>query len=248
MTDEKKVIPVHQWTHDGDEVLVVRFATKDGKSSSARLVKGQTVHAEPFRHPMAIGEKVTAPDWDPRPVCGGGIHAWPWAMSLGAGKDPEWDALWQVYGVKPDDIVPVENDGKIKFRTGILRFLGTWNGAIDFVLKGQMAWVFQASQGKGHATGDSSASSATGYRSASSATGDSSASSATGYRSASSATGYRSASSATGAASAAVVVGLQGRAKAGEFGCIALAWWNADKSRSEMRCALTGKGQQLKAN
>ena len=92
------------------------------------------------------------------------------------------------------------------------------------------------------ATGDRSASSATGDSSASSATGDSSASSATGDRSASSATGYSSASSATGYSSAAVVTGLYGKAMAGKYGCIALAWWNEKEERGEMRCAETGCG------
>jgi hypothetical protein len=78
--------------------------------------------------------------------------------------------------------------------------------------------------------------------SASSATGDSSASSATGYRSASSATGYSSASSATGYSSASVSTGLDSKAMAGEYGCIALAWWNEKEDRAEMRCAETGCG------
>ena len=87
-----------------------------------------------------------------------------------------------------------------------------------------------------HSTGDSSASSATGYSSASSATGDSSASSATGYRSASSATGNRS---------AAVCTGLYGKAMAGRYGCIALAFYNENEQRIEMRCAETGCGDGL---
>ena len=37
-----------------------------------------------------------------------------------------------------------------------------------------------------------------------------------------------------------MVTGPNGRAKAGLFGCIALAWWNPEAKRSEMRCALTG--------
>ena len=73
-------------------------------------------------------------------------------------------------------------------------------------------------------------------------TGYSSASSATGDRSASSATGYSSASSATGYSSAAVVTGLYGKAMAGKYGCIALAWWNEKEERGEMRCAETGCG------
>ena len=84
-----------------------------------------------------------------------------------------------------------------------------------------------------HGSGNQSASSATGYRSASSATGN---------RSASSATGYQSASSATGDSSVAAVVGHKGRAMAGKYGCIALAWWNKMDNRSEMRCSETGCG------
>ena len=95
------------------------------------------------------------------------------------------------------------------------------------------------------ATGDSSASSATGDSSASSATGNSSASSATGNSSASSATGYRSASSATGNRSAAVCTGLYGKAMAGRYGCIALAFYNENEQRIEMRCAETGCGDGL---
>lgn len=71
---------------------------------------------------------------------------------------------------------------------------------------------------------------------------DRSASSATGDRSASSATGYRSASSATGDASAAICTGQYSKAMAGKYGCIALAWWNEDAERLEMRCAETGCG------
>ena len=97
-----------------------------------------------------------------------------------------------------------------------------------------------------HSDGNSSASSATGYSSASSATGNSSASSATGNSSASSATGNRSASSATGDSSASVCTGLESKAMAGKYGCIALAWWNAKKERSEMRCAETGNGKDGK--
>jgi hypothetical protein len=39
-----------------------------------------------------------------------------------------------------------------------------------------------------------------------------------------------------------MVTGLEGRAKAGRFGCVALAWWNSTASRDEMRCAEIGIG------
>ena len=121
--------------------------------------------------------------------------------------------------MKPADIIAL--DGKLKFRTGVLKFLGTWDKATEFVLSGQMAWVFQAASGAASATGASGAASATGERGAASATGESSAS---------------------------VVTGIYGKAKAGEFGCIALAWWNPTANRAELRCACTGEGQECQAN
>ena len=159
--EDKKVIPVHLWTNSGDEVLVVRFVSHDGKSCGE------------FQHPMAVGETVTALDWKANCSCGGGIHGWPWALGLGEGKECDWSALWQVYGVKPEDIMQGEPDliGKVKFRTGILRFLGTWNDVTNFVLSGQMAWVHQAASGAASATGEMGAASATGESGAASATG-----------------------------------------------------------------------------
>jgi hypothetical protein len=189
--------PVYKWTHDGNEVLILRFSNKDGTA-----YKG-------FQHPMEVGKRVTAKDWNKEPKCGGGIHGWAWGIGLGDGKDPEWqDGLWQVYGVKPSNIIgEIQGGQKVKFKTGILRFKGDWYEAMMFILDGQKAWVEHYADGNGHATGDSSASSATGHRSASSATGHRSASSATGHRSASSATGDSSASSATGHSSASSATG-----------------------------------------
>ena len=92
------------------------------------------------------------------------------------------------------------------------------------------------------------AASATGWRGAASATGEMGAASATGCGGAASATGCGGAASATGNASAAVVTGVEGKGIAGEYGCIALAWWNQKERRIEMRCARTGPGRMLKPN
>ena len=278
--------PVHQWTHKDGEALILRFSDKRGKAYRG------------VQHPLEIGATVTAPDWNPEPVCGGGIHGWPWGIGLGSGKDPDWSALWQVYGVNPACITAnIEDEPKCKFREGVLRFSGTWHEAMLFILEGQKAWVEHFAEGKSNATGnrsaanatgDSSAANATGYSSAANATGDSSAANATGdssaanatgYRSAANATGYRSAANATGyssaanatgnssaanatgdssaanatgKATAAFVTGCNSKARAGEYGCIALAWWNSDADRAEMRCAEIGNGDgsdgKLKAN
>ena len=149
---ETNIIPVHQWTNGGNEVLVVRFVSQDGKSYGG------------FQHPMIVGETVTAPDWKANCKCGGGIHAWPWALGLGEGKDCDWTALWQVYGVKPEDIMQGEPEliGKVKFRAGVLRFVGKWWEATNYVLSGQMAWVHHSASGSASSTGESGSASSTG--------------------------------------------------------------------------------------
>ena len=197
-SEETTPVPLHQWTHDGEDVLIVRFVPKDGKSYGD------------FQHPVTVGETVTATDWNPAPECGGGIHGWPWALGIGEGKNQDWTATWQVYAAKPSDVVWL--NGKVKFRTGVLKFVGAWNGATNYVLSGQMAWVFQNSRG------------------------------------AASSTGERGSASSTGDCSASACTGINSKAMAGDYGCIALAWWNKADKRAEMRCALTGKGGTLKAH
>jgi hypothetical protein len=208
---ETKIIPVHQWTNGGNEVLVVRFVTQDGKSYGG------------FQHPMIIGETVTAPDWEANCKCGGGIHAWAWALGLGVGKNCDWTALWQVYGVKPEDIMQGEPDliGKIKFHTGVLRFIGKWWEATNFVLAGQMAWVHHSARGSASSTGErgsassageSGSASSTGWSGSASSAGESGSASSTGWSGSASSTGESGSASSTGARGSASSTGWSGSA------------------------------------
>ncbi len=223
------ITPRHQWTHDGVEILILKCVEKDGTSYGG------------FQWPLTVGATVEAPDWNPAPACGQGLHGWPWGFSMGDGKDPDWSGAWIVFGALPSDVVDL--DGKVKARCGTIRFVGGWADATAFVLSGQMAWVHHAAQGAASATGGRGAASATGERGAASATGGSGAASATGWS---------GAASATGAASAAVVTGLYGQARGGPYSIVALAFGNKRASRIEMRCARIGKGDgsdnMLKAN
>jgi hypothetical protein len=171
-----------------------------------------------FQHPLTIGETVEAPDWNAQPVCGGGIHGWAWGIGLGEGKEPQWNgAMWQVYAVKAADLVGLIDGGcKCKFKTGRLAFVGDWHGAMQFILPGQMNWAYQVSGGAASNSGD--------YGAASNS-------------------GSRGAASTTSPGTAAISTGLNSKAKAAEFGCIALAWWNAAEQRVEMRCSEVGKGR-----
>ena len=179
----KCAIPVHQWTHDGEHVLFLRCCNADGT--------GYGGYAWP-----AVGEIATPEQWDPSPVCGNGLHGWPWGTAFGDGKDPQYDGLWIVFEAIPADVVCL--GGKCKVRECRIVYRGTYQEAISKLLPGYHAWVLQASSGASSATGDRGASSATGYSGASSATGYSGASSATGDRGASSATGDRGAATITG--------------------------------------------------
>jgi len=317
MNEEKiwSLSEAHQWTNGGDEVLIVKHVSLTGEAYGG------------FKWPLEIGAEVKAPDWTTTPSCGGGLHGWPWGLSLGDGKNCEWSACWIVFGAKPEDVVNL--GGKCKAKRGVIRLVGSWVEATAFVLAGQMNLVSLSASGAASATGASGAASATGARGAASATGESGAASATGWsgaasatresgaasatgwsgaasatgargaasatggsgaasatgwsgaasatgeRGAASATGARGAASATGASGAAsatgargaasatgesgaasatgwsgaaVVTGLYGRAKAGKYGCIALAWWNPKEERGEMRCALIGCGDGSDGN
>ena len=247
---------IHEWTNADGNVFVLRFSNKDGKSYNG------------FQHPTEVGEMVTAPDWTATTDCGGGIHGWPWGIGIGDGKEPEWGALWQVYAVKPADIISNVGSGpKCKFRTGELVYAGDWHGAMQYILPGQMKWAFEISEGaasnsgyQGAASnsgdygaasnsGTRGAASNSGYQGAASNSGDQGAASNSGYQGAASNSGDYGAASTTADGTAAFCTGLNSKAKAAAFGCIALAWWNEKESRVEMRCSEIGKGRgKLKAD
>ena len=135
-----------RWTHTGDEVLIVKCVARDGSSYNG------------FRWPLEIGATVEASDWNPHPECGGGLHGWPWGLSVGDGKEPDYAGTWLVFGAKPGDVVDL--DGKCKAKVGVIRFVGSWDGALAFVLSGQMELVYQSASGAASATGWSGAASA----------------------------------------------------------------------------------------
>lgn len=69
---ETPITPVHQWTNGGDRVMLVRFVD----------LNHQSYHG--FQWPKEVGVEIEAPDWNPAAVCGGGFHAWPWAIGMGS--------------------------------------------------------------------------------------------------------------------------------------------------------------------
>ena len=92
---------LHKWTNGGEYVLALRAINPDGTSGPDR----------DFKNPLNPGEKIAAPDWDPKPVCGNGIHAWPW----GKGRVGKYivGKIFQV--VRCDPELGVDLSGKAKW-------------------------------------------------------------------------------------------------------------------------------------
>ena len=67
-----------------------------------------------FRWPLAVGAIVTAPDWNPQPACGGGLHLWEDGTgTLAASGITDIDGTaW--LAVEYDDTSAVRLDGKVK--------------------------------------------------------------------------------------------------------------------------------------
>ena len=74
---------------------------------------------------------VEAPDWDPEPVCGGGLHGLLWGEGDGSLLSWEPDAKWLVAEIRDGSWVDL--DGKVKFPRCEVVFCGDRKGATDYI-------------------------------------------------------------------------------------------------------------------
>jgi hypothetical protein len=58
---------------------------------------------------------VEAPDWEPTPQCGHGLHGYPWGEGDGECLSSAEDAKWLVVEVEEATLVRLDGDGKAKF-------------------------------------------------------------------------------------------------------------------------------------
>ena len=177
----------HKWTNKDGNVLILRGVGEDRTSHNG------------FKWP-AVGETVTAEDWNDKPECGGGLHGWPWSFGVGEGRDICDIAHWQVCAAKPEDVIGnLENGCKCKFRTGTLVYEGDMAGAFALVRAGLEDFVRECA--KNEESGDSSQSAQS---------------------------GNFSKSESIGANSVIVAAGTSCTAKVGEFGVFALRWTDSE--------------------
>lgn len=110
---------------------------------------------------------VLAPDWDPRPVCGGGLHGLLWGEGDGTLLSFAADAKWLVVEIA-DDAEVVDLDRKVKINRGTVVFCGDRKGATDRIValgaRGAVVGAFVASGDYGTSTSGNGGTSTSGYR------------------------------------------------------------------------------------
>jgi len=221
-----------------------------------------------FKNPVEVGAVVSAPDWSEEPCCGKGLHFIPWGLGHEDRDHGVGRPVFQV--VEPVGKAVVVADG-IKCKAESLRIVhtGTLSECMNILLPGLTAFSTERAIGQERSTGDSSSAASTGYSSSAASTGysssaastgdsssaastgdsssaastgDSSSAASTGDSSSAASTGDRSSAASTGDVTASTSTGLYSKARAGKFGCLALAWWNDIDCRAEMRCREIGCG------
>jgi hypothetical protein len=129
------VVTPYNWTDGGDRVLILKQVNEDG-----------TAHGG-FRWPES--GPVEAPDWDPAPVCGGGLHGWAWGVGIGDGASLEVVSQRKciVFAATPADVIgPVENRLKCKARGGEVLFCGSFVGAWGMIALGRQRLLHAMAQ------------------------------------------------------------------------------------------------------
>ena len=75
---------------------------------------------------------VEAPDWNPAPKCGNGLHGFLWGEGDGSLADWSSDARWLVVSVDAHKVVDL--CGKVKFQSGDVVFCGDRAGATGYLI------------------------------------------------------------------------------------------------------------------
>ena len=87
--------------------------------------------ANGFQYPE-LGE-VEAPDFDPKPECGHGLHGFLWGKGNGALAFYTGTEVWKVIAVEENgNLIHIDQE-KVKFKNGTIVFSGTRKEATDFL-------------------------------------------------------------------------------------------------------------------
>ena len=108
--------------------------TADGKYLVLRTVDADWRSRDGFRWRKTV--ETVASDWDPNPDrdCGGGLHGLMWGCGEAGLLSSAPDAVWLVVAVDPTDVVNPDQPHKVRFRAGQVRFHGTRDEAVDYLM------------------------------------------------------------------------------------------------------------------
>ena len=190
---------------------------------------------------------VKAPDWDPKPECGNGLHGALWGQGDGSLFNWDIDAKWLV--VEVDSSTIVDLNGKVKFPEGEVVFCGDRKEATDFIAA--RAPLGTVIIGYNAVAGDNG-SAVSGYRGTSSSGTCGTSSSGTCGISSSGAGGtsssgtcgtsssghYGTSSSGAGGTSSS---GDYGTSSSGDYGMIQIKWWDEKSSRYRITTGYVGE-------
>ena len=164
---------------------------------------------------------VECKDWDPRPVCGGGLHGLERGIGDGLLLDWSESAMWLVFKAKKSETVQI-NSAKSKARRAWVIFCGAKAEAIQFLIDNG-ADASKIIGGQATASGDRCQATASGYYGQATASGD------RGQATASGDSGQ--AIGKAGASHVLAIAGLYGQAEADDKGVIAIKHWDAKAKR-----------------
>jgi hypothetical protein len=184
-----------------ETVLVLRTCNPDMTSSHG------------FRWPES-GE-VSAPDWDPTPQCGGGLHGFLWGCGDSSLANWNESAKWLVVEVPADSIV--ELSGKVKFPKGTVVYCGSRLEATAMIAKRKEGAIM------GHSSTAGTHGTATAGYAGTATAGDS--------------------GTATAGTHGTATAGTHGTATAGENGILVLRYWDEKANRYRLVVGYVGEDE-----
>jgi len=184
-----------------------------------RVCKADYTSHSGFLWPSEIGAEVVAPDWKKDNKCGNGLHGWLYGQG-DCGCVEYWvddEAKWMVLEVPSAEIVML--DGKCKFPSAVVRFVGTKSAAADFILANEPQALNVAVIGACLKVGDGEVVQVGSLGTATA-----------GYRGTATAGNYGTATA-----------GESGTATAGESGEIRIQWWDSKAQRYRTKIGYVGE-------
>ena len=165
---EPEITPIHKWTHDGKEVLLVKCVDADGVS------RGK--NRKDFLWPISGPVETPA---SRKPDCeSGGLFGWPWGLNIGGGKDPDYNGRWIVFSAPPENVINLYDKVKVVPKEGdtiahaTVLFCGSWFEALLYCALGREAWIIQNARGSAANSGDRGSTANSGVRGSAANSGD----------------------------------------------------------------------------